>query len=75
MKQPMIVVVLWDRLKDLLVKLLAVKTIPAVLFSVGYLTRPDAVNGGLCLLSWALVVGVRYAEKVMSIKSYEEEKK
>jgi hypothetical protein len=69
MKQPMIVVVLWDRLKDMLVKLLAVKTIPAVLFSIGYLTKPDAVNGGLALLSWALVVGVRYAEKVMSLRA------
>lgn len=55
------------RLFDLLVKLISVKTIPAAIFSVGYLAHPDMVNGALCLTAWALVIGVRYAEKVHGI--------
>jgi hypothetical protein len=64
----MFVVVLYRRFKSLATKLVSVKTIPAAIFTVGYLRQPDVVNGGLCLLSWALVVGYRYAEKVMNIR-------
>ena len=52
------------RIYDLIIKLISVKTIPAVLFSVGYLKNPDTINAAACLLAWALVIGMRYAEKV-----------
>jgi hypothetical protein len=52
------------RIYDLIIKLISVKTIPAVIFSVGYLKQPDTINAAACLLAWALVVGMRYAEKV-----------
>lgn len=52
------------RFYDLIIKLVSVKTIPAVLFSVGYLKQPDTINAAACLIAWALVIGVRYAEKV-----------
>lgn len=56
------------RIYDLVIKLISVKTIPAVLFSVGYFKNPDTINAAACLLAWALVVGVRYAEKVAAIQ-------
>ena len=52
------------RIYDLVIKLISVKTIPAVLFSVGYLRDTSTVNAAACLMAWALVIGVRYAEKV-----------
>jgi len=55
---------LGKRIYDLVIKLISVKTIPAVLFSVGYLKQPDTANAVACLVAWALVIGVRYAEKV-----------
>jgi len=55
------------RLFDLCVKLISVKTIPAVIFSIGYIQHADITNGALCLTAWALVIGVRYAEKVHGI--------
>lgn len=55
------------RIYDLIIKLISVKTIPAVVFSVGYLSNPTEVNAGACLLAWCLVVGFRYAEKVQSL--------
>lgn len=57
----------WSRFTSLFVKLWSVKTIPAVVFTVGYLQHPDAVNAGACLIAWALVVSFRYAEKVKGI--------
>jgi len=58
---------LGKRIYDLVIKLISVKTIPAVLFSVGYLKQPDTVNAAACLVAWALVIGMRYAEKVHQI--------
>jgi len=55
---------LGKRLYDLVIKLLSVKTIPAVIFTLGYLKTPDMINASACLVSWALLVGLRYAEKV-----------
>lgn len=55
------------RIYDLFIKLLSVKTIPAVIFTAGYLKTPDTVNAGACLVAWALVIGLRYAEKVNGI--------
>ncbi len=52
------------RIYDLVFKLISVKTIPAVLFSIGYLRQPDTINATACLVAWALVIGMRYAEKV-----------
>jgi len=52
------------RFLSLFAKLWSVKTIPAVIFSVGYIQHFDITNGVLCLISWALVIGTRYAEKV-----------
>ena len=58
---------LLKRLYDLIIKLISVKTIPAVVFTVGYLKNPDVINSAACLLAWALIVGVRYAEKVKGL--------
>ena len=55
------------RIYDLIIKLISVKTIPAVIFSIGYLSDRTTVNAGACLVAWALVVGFRYAEKVARI--------
>lgn len=55
------------RFYDLLIKLISVKTIPAIIFTIGYLQAPSIVTIGACLLSWALMVGIRYAEKVNKI--------
>jgi len=55
------------RIYDLVIKVISVKTIPAVIFTVGYLRQPDVVNAGACMLAWALVLGFRYAEKVNHI--------
>jgi hypothetical protein len=55
------------RLFDLIIKLISVKTIPAVIFTIGYLQAPSVVTIGACLLAWALVIGIRYAEKVNTI--------
>jgi hypothetical protein len=55
------------RIYDLIIKLISVKTIPAVIFSVGYLATPNEINAAACLLAWCLVVGFRYAEKVQSL--------
>lgn len=52
------------RFYDMIIKLMSVKTIPAAVFTIGYFKAPDAVNATFCLLAWALVVGMRYAEKV-----------
>jgi hypothetical protein len=57
-----------SRWYDLIIKLISVKTIPAVIFSIGYLSDTSTSNMVACLLSWALVVGFRYAEKVMKLK-------
>lgn len=58
----------FQRCYDLVIKLISVKTIPAVIFSVGYLKESSVSNMIACLMSWALVVGFRYAEKVMKLK-------
>lgn len=55
------------RLFDLLVKLISVKTIPAIVFTVGYIKDPNMTTGTLCLIAWALASGLRYAEKVRGI--------
>jgi len=55
------------RIYDLIIKLISVKTIPAVIFSIGYLNRNTFENMCACLLAWALVIGVRYAEKVQGL--------
>lgn len=55
---------LGKRIYDLIIKLISVKTVPAVIFTLGYLKNPDVINAGACLLTWALIVGIRYAEKV-----------
>ena len=58
---------LGKRIYDLIIKLISVKTIPAVLFSVGYLQDASTVNAAACLVAWALVIGMRYAEKVQRL--------
>lgn len=55
------------RIYDLIIKLISVKTIPAVVFSVGYLREPTTANAFACLIAWALVIGFRYAEKVSNL--------
>jgi hypothetical protein len=55
------------RLYDLIIKLISVKTIPAVIFSIGYLNSNTFENMCACLLAWALVIGMRYAEKVQGL--------
>lgn len=52
---------------DLIIKLISVKTIPAVIFSIGYLVSSTWENATACFLAWALVIGVRYAEKVAGL--------
>lgn len=58
---------LFKRIYDLVIKLISVKTIPAVLFSVGYLQNNNWENATACFLAWALVIGARYAEKVAGL--------
>lgn len=55
------------RFTSLFVKLWSVKTIPAIIFTVGYLQNPDIINSTACMVSWALVIGFRYAEKVKGL--------
>ena len=55
------------RIYDLIIKLISVKTIPAIIFSVGYLRENNTANAVACLTAWALVVGFRYAEKVSKL--------
>jgi hypothetical protein len=55
------------RIYDLIIKLISVKTIPAIIFSIGYLKESTTANAIACLTAWALVVGFRYAEKVSSL--------
>jgi hypothetical protein len=55
------------RLYDLIIKLISVKTIPAVIFSIGYLNNNTFENMCACLIAWALVIGIRYAEKVQGL--------
>lgn len=58
---------LLKRIYDLVIKLISVKTVPAVLFSVGYLQNNNWENAMACFLAWALVIGARYAEKVAGL--------
>lgn len=51
------------RIYDLIIKLLSIKTIPAIIFTYGYLQNQTDINAIACFISWALVVGMRYAEK------------
>jgi hypothetical protein len=57
----------FKRWYDLIIKLISVKTIPAVIFSIGYLANSNWENATACFLAWALVIGVRYAEKVAGL--------
>lgn len=50
-----------------LLSLVSVKTIPAVISSVVYVKDGGWVNATFFAITWALVVGFRYAEKVKGL--------
>jgi len=55
------------RISDLIIKLISVKTIPAVLVSVIALQQPELGNTVIVGIMWSLVIGFRYAEKVAGL--------
>jgi hypothetical protein len=57
----------WARFTALVIKLISVKSIPAVIATIGYFGNTDIINGGLMAVTWALVISFRYAEKVKGL--------
>lgn len=55
------------RIYDFFIKLISIKTIPAVIFTIGYFQEKSIANVFACVTAWALVIGFRYAEKVSGL--------
>ena len=57
----------FSRIGDFIIKLIAVKTIMALVATYIAIRNPSDYTATLAVLAWAICVGIRFAEKVKGL--------